>query len=65
MSKNIKDVLRELKETKQEKQQEHPQRDYFTSPKPAAGPEKSSSDWSGSGWSGDRVRGNWGGGRDR
>jgi len=61
MPKNIKDVLRELKE----KQQEHPPRKYFQRPKVPDNPEKSQGDWSGSTWSGDRVRGNWGGGRDR
>lgn len=49
-------------------EKEYPERDYFQKPRTSERPERNSgpdSDWSGSSWAGERVRGNWGGGRDR
>jgi hypothetical protein len=45
---------------------EHPERDYFARPKVAEDRDRDTRpEWSGAGWSGEWVRGNWGGGRDR
>jgi hypothetical protein len=49
------------------KQQKPVERDYYQNSKPTEDPQKSAAkiDWSGASWSGERVRGGWGGGREK
>jgi hypothetical protein len=67
MQKNIKDVLADLKK----KEQEHPPREFFQSPRVPDRPDRSAGwdaqpEWSGASWSGERWSGrNQSGGRDR
>jgi hypothetical protein len=67
MRRNLKDALRDAKPTQELAQKE---RDFFQKPSVPSRPDRSAGwdaqpEWSGASWSGERVRGNWGGGRDR
>jgi hypothetical protein len=61
-----KDEVPEPKKEAPKQEPVHKERDWFTKVKPSQDPDHGSErEWSGSGWSGDRVRGTWGGGRQR
>jgi hypothetical protein len=66
MSKSLEKLLDDVKAPRPE----YPERDYFARPQVPANPNRSAGwdakpEWSGASWSGERSRGNWGGGRER